>query len=231
MSEAERITRVYAQRQREGKETLYSLFNEAQLYTIQARERALLRLLKQEGLVSLADSKILDVGCGDGGELRRFVGYGANPDNLYGVDLLGERATSAKALNPNIHVLHGNAERLPLCDDSFDMVMQFTMFSSILDRSVRQKVAGEMKRVAKPGGLIVWYDLRASNPRNPNVRGIRQSEIEALFPGCLSRWRRVTLAPPLARALAPLSWLSCHLLERTLVLCTHYLYGFRIDGH
>ncbi len=35
--------------------------------------------------------------------------------------------------------------------------------------------------------------------------------------------RRVTLAPPVVRRLAPYSWMGCYLLEKIPWLCTHYL--------
>jgi hypothetical protein len=55
------------------------------------------------------------------------------------------------------------------------------------------------------------------------VRGVKKREIHRLFPGCRIELRRITLAPPLVRVLAPYSWLSCYLLERIPWLCTHYL--------
>ena len=50
-----------------------------------------------------------------------------------------------------------------------------------------------------------------------------QAEIAALFPGCRLTLRRVTLAPPLARRLARVSWLASMVLARVPWLCTHTL--------
>jgi hypothetical protein len=55
------------------------------------------------------------------------------------------------------------------------------------------------------------------------VRAVRRREIHRLFPGCRIDLRRVTPAPPLLRAIAPYSWLVCHLLGRVPWLCSHYL--------
>ncbi len=41
---------------------------------------------------------------------------------------------------------------MPLANASFDLVTQFTAFSSILDDDVRRRMASEMPRVPKPGG-------------------------------------------------------------------------------
>jgi len=66
----------------------------------------------------------------------------------------------------------GDASRLPFKDGSFDIVMQFTVFTSILDREVKKAVATEMLRVLKADGIILWYDYHMNNPKNPDVKGI-----------------------------------------------------------
>jgi hypothetical protein len=80
-----------------------------------------------------------------------------------------------------------------------------------------------MLRVVKPRGVILWYDYHVNNPWNPDVRGVKKQEIRHLFPGCRVDLQRLTLAPPLARRLAPYSFLLCCLLEKIPLLCTHYL--------
>jgi hypothetical protein len=59
-----------------------------------------------------------------------------------------------------------------------------------------------MWRWIKPGGGVLWYDFAIDNPRNADVRGVPMRRIRALFPQAKLLARRVTLAPPLARALA-----------------------------
>ena len=93
----------------------------------------------------------------------------------------------------------------------------------MMSRGLQQAaMAAEMRRVLRPGGLIVWYDFW-TNPTNPQVRGIRPDEVRRLFPGCRCQFRRVTLAPPLARRLVRLSWTSALLLEKLRLLNTHDL--------
>jgi hypothetical protein len=65
------------------------------------------------------------------------------------------------------------------------------------------------------------------NPRNRDVRGIRRREIAALFPDCRLELRRVTLAPPVARWLAPRAPLFVRLLGAIPLLRTHYLGALR----
>lgn len=88
---------------------------------------------------------------------------------------------------------------------------------------MKMRIAAEMRRVLKPDGLILWYDYHMNNPNNPDVRGVKAGEIHALFPGSDIRLEKITLAPPLARLLAPCSWLLCDLLGNFPFLCTHYL--------
>ena len=220
-TEEARIREAYARRQ-EG--ALYSSFNPGHLFLVQERERRLLGLLKRYGFAPLDTKKILEVGCGEGYWLREFVKWGARPDNIVGVDLLPERIAEARRLCPQaVSLLSGNAAKLEVSDATFDLVLQSTVFTSILDPGMKQEIAAEMLRVVKPDGLILWYDYHVNNPRNPDVRGVKKREIYQLFPECHIALRRITLAPPLARLLAPHSWLCCHLLERIPFLRTHYL--------
>jgi SAM-dependent methyltransferase len=111
---------------------------------------------------------------------------------------------------------------MPFDDDAFDLVFQLTAFSSILDDGMRRAVAREMARVLRPGGVVVSYDFRVTRDRR-NTRPLRAADLTALVPGFSVDARRVTLVPPLARALAGRSWLLCELLETIPLLRTHEL--------
>lgn len=221
--EINRIKQVYARRKSEISPQLYSFFNNANLFIIQGREREILKAFKQHNIASLKDKKILDIGCGTGGELRNFIRYGAVPENLYGVDLLSDRVDEAKKISPNINFKCGDASGIPYEDESFDIVMQFTVFTSILNKQMKQNIAKEMLRTLKPQGLILWYDYYMDNPKNKDVKGVKRKEIYELFPGCKIYLKHVTLAPPLTRVMAPYSVILCYLLEKMSFLCTHYL--------
>ena len=54
-----------------------------------------------------------------------------------------------------------------------------------------------MLRVTKQDGLIIWHDYFVNNPRNPDVRGVKKSEIYALFPSCRINLRRIYLSAAL----------------------------------
>jgi len=190
---------------------------------VQQLERELIRSFRRHRVNPLYDKKILDIGCGTAWPLRELIKYGSRPENLSGIDLLPNAIEAAKRISPNIDFRCGNAEALPFDDKSFDIVTQFTMFTSILEDRIKRKSANEMLRVVKPSGIILWYDYFISKPTNPDVKGIGKREIIRLFPNCTFDFNKVTLAPPIARTLAPYSFLLCYLLEKIPWLRTHYL--------
>jgi SAM-dependent methyltransferase len=188
------------------------------------REERLVRYFVSEGMHSLEGLKILEVGCGAAALLRRLFDLGAEPAKCVGLDVRGQRLQTAKSLSPAaLNLVEGAGERLPFRDGEFDVALQFTVFTSILDRGVKHTIAGEMLRTLRRGGRLIWYDFAYSNPRNPNVRGIGRREVRELLPGCKLRFERVTLAPPIGRAAVAVAPLLYHLLSLTPILRTHYL--------
>lgn len=221
-TEEDRIRAEYAKRQTD--DARYSWFNPGHLFLVQERERRLLALLQRYGFAPLEAKKILEVGCGIGHWLREFIKWGARPENIVGVDLLPDRVAEARKLCPEAVAIHcGSATRLAFPDATFDLILQSTVFTSVLAPDTRQQLASEMLRVLKRDGLILWYDFHLNNPRNPQVQGIKRREIHQLFPGCRIELRRLTLVPLLARWLAPRSWFFAYLLGKIPLLCTHYL--------
>ena len=122
-----------------------------------------------------------EVGCGTGYWLREFIKWGAQPEHIVGVDLLSDRVTEAKKLCPEtVQVQCGSAAALAFPSATFDLVLQSTVFTSVLDASMKQQMAAEMLRVVKSDGLILWYDYHVNNPWNADVRGIKRQEIAQL---------------------------------------------------
>ena len=221
MTEAERIISEYARREAELESARYSPTNPAVVFIRQTLERAQIRELRRAGMLPLEGRRILDVGCGPGQWLSDLETWGARRQRLAGMDLVPERVDSARRRLPGADIRLGDAAELPWPDQSFDIVNQSMMFSSILDRSVRSDAAREMARVLGPGGIVLWYDFFTDNPRNPSVRGVRRRELQELFPGFELRWTRVTLAPPLIRLLARRAWPLAAALQSLKLFDTH----------
>jgi len=197
VTEADRIVSAYRRPRNVSQWDAGNPGNQA----ILAERRALTRRL----LPKLEGKRILEVGSGHGSELAWMVELGASRANLVGVDLLPERVEAARAAHPDIDFRVANGEHLDFPDASFDLVMAFTLFTSILDPKMAAGVAAEMRRVLKPGGGLRWYDFRYDNPFNRHVRGVDEAEVRRLFPGFTGELRSLTLIPQVARRLGPLT--------------------------
>ncbi len=204
----------------------YSVFNDATLFSIHQRQRITLSSLKKNGFANLSDRLILEMGCGGGGILTEYLGFGLPPEKLYGVDLLFDRLLHAHHLLPGSSLANADGQSLPYASKTFDLLLQYTAISSILDPDLRRSICSDMLRVLKPAGMILSYDFWL-NPTNPQTRGIRPAEIKQLFPNCTYQFNRITLAPPIARKLAPISWGLCLFLESLKIFNTHYLVAIK----
>jgi SAM-dependent methyltransferase len=210
-------------RRKEIPADFYSLVRTPNLFMFTQRVRVLLKLLRQQGLIPLAKRRILEVGCGEGSWLVYLMLWGATPDLMSGIDLDQQALKQAMRRLPEADLRFGNAADLPWADHSFDIVLQMTAFSTMLDGRLRQDAAREMMRVVKPDGVIIWYDLRFDNPKNPSIRPVKAREIKEMFPGCSVKLKRVTLVPPLMRWIVPVSWILALLLEKIPPLRSHLL--------
>jgi SAM-dependent methyltransferase len=169
--------------------------------TLHERQRRLLRRMVREGCTDLAALTLVEVGCGAGGNLLELLRLGFAPQHLMGLELLPERHARARAVLPAAtDVWLGDATQAPVQPASQDLVLQSTVFSSLLDDAFQQRLADAMWSWLKPGGAVIWYDFTVDNPRNADVRGVPLRRVRALFPQARIAAERVTLAPPLARA-------------------------------
>jgi SAM-dependent methyltransferase len=169
--------------------------------TLHERQRALLALFARIGWADLSNKRLLEVGCGGGSNLLELLRLGFAPQHLSGVELLPERYAQARHVLPAALALYvGDALQLDLPADSQDAVFASTVFSSLLDDAFQQRLAAAMWRWVQPGGGVLWYDFTVDNPRNADVRGVPLARVRALFPDGHVQARRITLAPPIARA-------------------------------
>lgn len=148
------------------------------------------------------DARILDVGCGNGGGFPLLLRLGFF--DLSGIDVLPERITAAKHLFQTAKLVCDDAACMPYPENSFDLVMESTMFVQITDDSAAKAIAKEMTRVTKPGGYVLLVDWRYGKPWNDSYKPLSQKRIASLFPLQRVSVTNGALVPPLGRAVSRL---------------------------
>lgn len=198
VEEVRRLREVYASYDN-GRGRIWDVEQPAMAAVEQERDEFMDALLRSLGGGTLRDLTILDVGCGTGFDLNRLVQEGATPSRLYGIDLLPNRTAIAHATNPTINVVGASGDAIPFRNGKFDVVLMCTVLSSVQSEAMRIRLGQEVERILRPGGAVLWYDLRWSNPWNRNIRGIRSRRLRSYFPTFALRLRSITVAPPLIR--------------------------------
>ena len=221
--ERQRIQAEYKRRGREVSHDRYAPWQPAEMLMREERKRVAAKMLHRAGVFPWRNSSCLEVGYGSLGWLGDLITWGVLEHNLSGIELDQDRAQLAHDILPTADLRTGDATALPWEDNSFHLVIASTVFTSVLNGDVRRLMAAEITRVLKPGGALLWYDFAMNNPANPNVRRVGREELHQLFPLLKGKVRSVTLAPPLARLVAPSSWTMAVLLEAVPLLRTHLL--------
>lgn len=227
--EQERLESVYGSRAYDS-DPAYRDTEPSYLQRVQGLERQILRALSVAGTSrDLTSLEVLDYGCGNGLWMGRWLAWGADYRRLHGVDIRESAIDCARTRIPGVDFQSFDGSTLPYDDASIDLVSINLVFSSILSASVRRSCALDIQRVTKPGGLVLWYDFVVDNPKNPDVRGIsasRARNIWAPFEPILQR--HLTLAPPIARRVAPRSAFAATALESLVPpIRTHYFAAFQ----
>ena len=127
------------------------------------------RFLSKRGTAE-GPARILDVACGTGSALKQLAS--AHPGEKYwGLDLSPyylRHAAGRLSHVKHLSLVNENAERMPLEDASFDVVTSVFLFHELPARA-RRNVLAEMRRVLKPGGLLVIEDA-AQLSEAPDLR-------------------------------------------------------------
>lgn len=223
MTQLDAIRRVYAARDGGNLRERYAADTKAGGYYRRTIREALREALA--GRAGIGELVIADLGCGFGDWIAELVAMGASPARVIGVDLLESRLRA--------HPAHGaslccaDCSRLPLADGNVDIALQFTALSSMPSREMRTRFAAEVRRILKPGGVLLSYDMAYGNPANPAVAAISTRELRRLFEGCEATARRITLAPPLVRMASPR---LMRVLDKIPILRTHLFAVVRPAG-
>lgn len=195
----------------------YSASSAANSRRIKDRDERIARIMRHLGK-TLVGQRVLDIGCGFGDELDAITDV-AGGGLVVGIDPIMDRLSRARA---NAKLVCARGEALPFADQQFDVALQYTVFSSLPD-SAMIAVSAEVQRVVRPGGMLLWYDLRLSNPSNPAVHAVSSRRIRQLFPHHDVHLESATLLPPLARALTPRFPTLSGLLDRIPALHSHLI--------
>lgn len=143
--------------------------------------------------------KLMEIGAGMGTNIYFFLKHGLKTHNIYANELLDDRLKILRENFPLINTISGDASKLKFHNE-FDIVLQSTVFTSILSNELKIAIAQQMWKMKKDNGIILWYDFIYNNPRNKDVKGIPRREIKKLFPNAQSiKFHRVTLAPFIGR--------------------------------
>lgn len=180
-------------------------------------------LLQRQWRWPVQDTRILEVGCGSGRALADVFGDELGRSPMVGVDLSEERLRAASARVPEVALVRAEGSAMPFPPAHFDLVVAFTVFSSVRNERLAQRMADEVDRVLQPGGAVLWYDMRWRNPANPHTRAMARRSVRALFPGFIAHLEPITVLPPLARRLGRLTDGVYGALARARPLNSHYL--------
>lgn len=115
--------------------------------------------LALERLRAVPGQKVLDLGCGPADGAQRLREQGIDAIGLDYSNGMLEKASQVPELAGRL--TRGDAGRLPFKDAAFDKIVCTNSFHHYPDHFAALK---EMRRVLKPGGLLVLVDPRKDSP-------------------------------------------------------------------
>jgi ubiquinone/menaquinone biosynthesis C-methylase UbiE len=190
------------------------------------RREVLAHLLRLAAPEMAGSGAILDDGCGTGWWLRSLAGSGVDPERLHGIDIQPERVAKAREAVPGAEIAVGDARNVRFPDESFSVVLQLTLLSSLGSHRAIREALGEGLRVLVPGGLLLIYEPRVPNPLNRNTVLIRDSDLDAA--GVTPNEQiSLTVVPAVARRLGRRTQERYERLARLPFLRTHRLIAWR----
>ncbi len=171
----------------------------APLYDVQLPlERSALR-----AALELADpashERVLDLATGTGGFLRELAARASPPGAVVGVDSSAAMLRRVPRLRAGWRLIQAPAGRVPLPDDSFDVVVACFLLH-VLEPAERVAVMSEARRLLRRGGRVVVVTMAP-----PRLRAIRilVAPLLALArrsTGALAGLRMLDSVPSLERA-------------------------------
>lgn len=133
---------------------------------VEAKVRRLLELARRR--LGEGPLDVLDVGCGIGlidRELVQYVG------SLHGVDVSEAMVERARETVPGVDYRVYDGARLPYEDGQFDLAFAICVLHHVAAPE-QLPLLQEMRRVVRPGGLVIAFE---HNPWNPLTRKVVRS--------------------------------------------------------
>jgi ubiquinone/menaquinone biosynthesis C-methylase UbiE len=148
------------------------------------------------------DQRILDAGCGPGGNGAWLAGHGL----VAALDLAPEGLRYVRDRRPALEPVRGRVTALPFRDAGFDVVVAITVVYSVPDDAA---AVAELARVVRPGGALLVMEpafgalRRAHDTTVGSVHRYRRAELTGLVTRAGLTVRRATyaysfLTPPAA---------------------------------
>jgi pseudaminic acid biosynthesis-associated methylase len=111
----------------------------------------------RELLADLDVGTVLEVGCGQGGNLRHLAAI-LPPERVWGVDVNAEARERARRNAPGTNVVHGVARLLPFRDAAFDLAMTVGVLIHQPEATL-PLVMAELVRVSRR--YVLWAEYHA----------------------------------------------------------------------
>lgn len=118
--------------------------------------------------VADADAAVLDLGCGVGrltAELTR-QGFG----RVTGADMAPAMLDLARARCPSATFVLTDGRTLPFEDESFDLVLLFSVLTCVISDAGQDALLAEIRRVLRPDGIVYISDLMMQDDERNRAR-------------------------------------------------------------
>lgn len=132
--------------------------------------------LKTVDGLDLRDREVVEVSCGRGGGAS-FVHRYLRPRTLTGVDIAQSAVEFCRRVHrrPGLRFVQGDAEELPLFDESADAIINVEASFCYGDMS---RFLAEVRRVLRPGGVFLYADLRHTEELPGLDAALAKSDLE-----------------------------------------------------
>lgn len=174
------------------------------------------KISKKLRSIDRKSSKFLIVGVGYGAEVLLLLRYGIDLENIYCVDIRQDRINYIRHIVPCI----AGAIAEPFDEnsfknvDGFDLILCSTVLSSISLEVDREVLVNSMLKRLKESGCLIIYDMTVFNYKNPDVNPIKLRWLKSIALNYEIESEKVTLIPPIARAI----YLKFNILYRVMIL-------------